>query len=459
MNPFQPSFDRQKAYFETSVTKSYAWRIEQLDRMSALLRENKDALMEAVGQDFKTASQEKVFEVEAPLATIMFTKAELEEWMKPTPAPVPKALAASGHTASVIHEPYGVTLVIGPFNGPLILLLHPAIAALSAGNTCILKVSEAIPATSRLLVDLIARYFEPEAVTAVTGSRAEMTELLKLPFDFIFFTGSVAVGKVIMRAAAENLTPVLLELGGQNPAIVDATANIEDAARKILWGATAWGGQWCTSPGYAYVHSSIADPFADACVKAVSDFYGADPKSNTDYSRIISPAAVTRLAGLVDPTKVISGGTWDAESRYFDPTILYPTQWSDPIMRDEIFGPLLPILTFDTLDEAFAEIEKRPRPLSAFFFSRDETAVEHFLRSVNFGGGAINQTNIHLFVESIPFGGVGASGIGHYYGKYGFDALTHDKSILKSPPDVAIEHLLPPYTREKVEALAIWFDY
>jgi aldehyde dehydrogenase (NAD+) len=185
------------------------------------------------------------------LGTIEFTKSQLREWMNPVSAPVPKALAASGHTATVIREPYGVTLVIGPFNGPLVLLLDPAITALSAGNPCILKLAESIPATTGLLLDLVPKYFEPECVTAVYGSKDEVTELLKLPFDFIFFTGSVRVGKIVMRAAAENLTPVLLELGGQNPAFVDPTANIRDAAKKIVWGATAWGGQWCTSPGYA----------------------------------------------------------------------------------------------------------------------------------------------------------------------------------------------------------------
>jgi aldehyde dehydrogenase (NAD+) len=261
MNRFQPVFDKQKAYFNTDATKSYAWRMDQLHRIANMLKENAEAFQEAVSKDFKTALAEKVFEVAAPLATIEFTQSQLQEWMKSVPAPVPKALAASGHSAVVIREPYGVSLIIGPSNGPLILLLHPAIAALSAGNTCILKLAEANPETSGLLLQLIPKYFEPEAVTAVTGSREEVTELLKLPFDFIFFTGSVPVGKVIMRAAAEHLTPVLLELGGQNPVFVDPSANLKDAAKKIVWGTTAWGGQWCTSPGYAYVHESVVTEF------------------------------------------------------------------------------------------------------------------------------------------------------------------------------------------------------
>ena len=299
MQNFREVLDKQKTYFNTDATKSYEWRIEQLERMERMLKENTEAFYEAMQKDFKTASSENVFEVMAPLGTIEFTRSQLREWMKPTSAPVPKFLAASGHTAKVIREPYGLTLVIGPFNGPLTLFLDPAIGVLSAGNPCMLKVSEQIPATTNLLMKLISQYFDPECVTAVWGAKEEVTELLKLPFDFIFFTGSVKVGKIVDRAAAENLTPVLLELGGQNPAFVDATANIPDAAKKIVWGATAWGGQWCTSPGYAYVHESVVDEFVAECKRAVVELYGADPKNNPDYSKIIN-ARRCREARLAD---------------------------------------------------------------------------------------------------------------------------------------------------------------
>jgi len=346
MQNFRALLDRQKANFNTDATKTYEWRIEQLERMERMLKENAVSFEETISQDFKTASQEKVFEVLAPLGTIEFTKSQLREWMQPTSAPVPKALAASGHTAKVIREPYGVALIIGPFNGPLTLLLDPVIAALSAGNPCVLKLAESIPATTKLLLELIPKYFDPQCVAAVYGSKEEVTELLKLPFDFIFFTGSVKVGKIVMKAAAENLTPVLLELGGQNPAFVDPTANIQDAAKKIVWGATAWGGQWCTSPGYAYVHESVVDDFIAACKRAVVELYGTDPKSNPDYSKIINAKSVERLVSLIDPRKVIVGSKADPAARYIDPTILYPVSWDDPIMEDEIFGPLLPILTY-----------------------------------------------------------------------------------------------------------------
>jgi aldehyde dehydrogenase (NAD+) len=452
-------FNKQKAYFASDATKSYEWRIDQLDRLIRMLKENYKRFSDASCNDFKTAVQENVFEVSASIATSEFAKSQLKEWMKPVEAPLPKFLAASGHKGVVYREPYGVALVICPFNGPLLLSLRPAVAALAAGNPCILKLSEALPATDVLLLELIPKYFEPESFGAVVGGREVVTKLLTFPFDFIILTGSVGVGKVVMRAAAEHLTPVLLELGGQNPAIVDETANIPDAAKKIVWGAMAWGGQWCTSPGYAVVHESIAEQFVAECKKAVVELYSAEPKSNSDYSRVISPAAVARLASLIDPKRVVYGGKSDASARYLDPTILYPISWSDKIMEDEIFGPLLPILTYSDLGKLLAKIKSLPKPLAGYVFSRNQQAIDQVLQSLSFGGGAVNQTNVFLFIESMPYGGVGTSGIGNYYGKYGYDSLTHAKSVLISPPDVAIDHLFPPYTKEKVQALDQWFDY
>jgi len=408
MNPFQDLFNRQKGHFATGVTRSRGWRIEQLDRMGRLLAENEAVLQQAIGQDFKTASQEQIFETLECLGEVAFQKSQLEEWMKPIEAPVPLALAAMGHRGVVYRDPYGVALIIGPFNGPLLLLLRPAISALAAGNCCVLKLSMAVEATSSLLMELVPKYFEPEAVAAVAGHREETTELLKLPFDFIFFTGSTSTGKVVARAAAENLTPVVLELGGQNPALVDEAANIKDSAKKIVWGAMAWGGQWCTSPGYAYVHGSIAEEFVAEAKAALTELFGEDPKSNSDYSRVISAREVTR---------------------------------------------------YQTLDEAFGRIAATPNPLAAFIFSREQKTIDRFIRDLSFGGGAVNQVNIHLFIETMPFGGVGPAGMGRYYGKYGFDMLTHAKSMLISPPDVAIDHLFPPYTSEKNAARKQWFEY
>jgi aldehyde dehydrogenase (NAD+) len=459
VNQFQDILDAQKKLFATGVTRSFDWRVDQLNRMGKMISENEAALQKAMEQDFKTANQEYIFETQACFLETEYQKSQLKNWMQPEEAPVPRKLAATGHKGFVYRDPYGVTLIIGPFNGPLLLLLRPAITALAAGNTCVLKLSEQLIETSKLVLNLVPKYFEPGAVVAVPGGREENTALLALPFDFIFFTGSTTVGKIVARAAAENLTPVVLELGGINPALVDESANIRDAARKIVWGAMAWGGQWCTSPGYAYVHESVAAQFVAESKKALIEFFGTDPKSNPDYSRIINAKTVTRLASLIDPTKVIAGGKSDPEAHYLDPTLLYPITWDDKIMGDEIFGPILPILTYKTLDEAFGRIAATPLPLAAFIFSREQKSIDRFIKELSFGGGAVNQVNIHLFVESMPFGGVGSSGIGRYYGKYGFDMLSHAKTMFISPPDVDIDHLFPPYTKEKCEALRLWFEY
>jgi aldehyde dehydrogenase (NAD+) len=401
---------------------------------------------------------EKVFEVGAMLGTIEVTKSLLKSWMQPTEAPVPKFLAKSGHKAIVYREPYGVTLIMGPFNGPLLCLLRPAITALAAGNTCILKVSDA-PNTGKLLVELVPKYFAPEAVVAVTGGPTEVAELLRLPFDFIYFTGSSRVAKIVLRAAAENITPVLLELGGQNPAIVDQTANVPDAAKKLVWGATAWGGQWCTSPGYAYVHESVAVEFVAESRKAVIELYGENPKTNPDYSRIINAREVRRLAQMIDKEKVILGGDYVEAERYFAPTILYPVDWTDDVMQGELFGPILPILTYSNLQEAITQIKSRPRPLAGYIFSEDQNTIDEFVSGFSFGGGAVNQTNVQVYLDSVPFGGVGESGIGSAGGKYGYDSLTHAKSILISPPDASIDHVYPPFTMDKIQALNQWLDY
>ncbi|MFT4113625.1 aldehyde dehydrogenase family protein [Silvibacterium sp.] len=458
-DPFQDLFERQRRHFRSGATRAYEWRMDQLDRMARLLSENEETLHVAIRTDFKTASQEYLFETYACLGEIMYQQSQLKDWMTPVEAPVPKALAVTGHKAYIHREPHGVALIIGPFNGPLLLVLRPAIAALAAGNSCILKLSPALPATSALMARLVDQYFEPCSVAAIVGGREETLELLRLPFHFIFFTGSTAVGKVVARAAAEHLTPVILQLGGQNPVVVDETADIADAARKIVWGAMSWGGQWCSSPGYVCVHESVAEEFVAKSVAALVDLYGEDPKANPDYSRLISAGEVHRLAALLDMERVVIGGEIDPVERYFAPTILYPAQWSDPIMQEEVFGPVLPILIYKTFDEVLERISAKPSPLAAYIFTRNQRAIDRFWSELSFGGGPVNQVNIHLFIESMPFGGIGASGMGQYYGKHGFDALTHPKSMLVSPPGVAIEHLLPPYTAAKNNELTMWFDY
>jgi aldehyde dehydrogenase (NAD+) len=277
VNPFTGVFSAQKSYFSTNVTRTYEWRVEQLDRMSRMLTAHAAELQAAMAHDFKTARQEYDFETSTAIAEVEYQKSQLREWMTPVEAPVPRPLARTGHKAMIYRERHGVTLIIGPFNGPLSLLIRPAIAVLAAGNTCVLKPSEALTNFSVLLARLVPDYFDPRAVSVVAANRHDGAQLLELPFDFIFFTGSTRTGKVIARAAAENLTPVVLELGGINPALVDESANLPDAARKIVWGAMAWGGQWCTSPGYVCVPESLAEEFVCHAVESLASLYGDEP--------------------------------------------------------------------------------------------------------------------------------------------------------------------------------------
>lgn len=457
MNQFQQIFDQQKDYFLTDITKSYEWRIDQLTRLEKLLSENQAALCEALGKDFKTVYFEQVFEILGLLGTITHTKTELKKWMEPEPTDLKQALKDTGHKGYIYREPYGVVLIIGPFNSPLILTFEPAIAALAAGNNCMLKPSAATAFTTDLLMELIPKYFEPEAVSMVKGNREEVSELLKLPFDFLFFTGSVKVGKIIMKAAAENLTPVLLELGGQNATIVDETANLPDAAEKICWGYTAMGGQWCVSPGYVYVHDSVADEFVNECKKALVKMYGEDAQKSRDLSRIISERDVDRIMTMTDMEKVVYGGRYDRADRYIDPTLVYPAAWTDKIMQGEIFGPVLPVLKYTNLKEMVSTIKTKPKGLAAYVFSRKQVNIDYILGSMSFGGGCVNQANIHCWLETMPFGGVGSSGIGRYYGKYGFDALSNPRNILFSDADTNIDTFHPPYSDEKLNIMKSLF--
>ncbi len=457
MNLFQPIFDAQKNYFLTDVTKSYEWRIDQLNRLEKLLTENREAFYESLGKDFKTCYFEQAFEILGLLGTIAHTKAELKNWMTPEKCDLKQVLTDSGHTAFIYRQPYGVTLIIGPFNSPLILLLEPAIAALCAGNTCLLKPAASTTHTTALFAELIPKYFEPEAVTMIRGDREAVTELLQLPFDFIFFTGSPRVGRIVMLAAAENLTPVVLELGGQNATIVDETANLPDAAEKIAWGFTALGGQWCVSPGYVYVHESVADNFVQESKKALMNMYGADARQSNDLSRIITEHDVERIMNMVDTDKIVYGGHFDKAERYIEPTLVYPAEWTDKIMDGEIFGPVLPILIYRDIKEAVQIIKTRPKGLAAYIFSRNQATIDYILNSISFGGGCINQANIHCWMETMPFGGVGTSGIGRYYGKYGFDALSNPRNILFSNAEVNIEVIHPPYNDEKLNVVKAMF--
>lgn len=448
-NRFQPAFDEQKARFFSDVTKSYEWRIEQLDRMERMLLDNQEAFCAALHEDFGKPPFEQQFEITVPAGVIKYYRENLKALMAPQEVEIPKGLEATGNRGIVYKEPYGVTLVIGPFNAPVLLLLDPAIAALAAGNPVILKPANTTPATAALFQQYVPRYFDPRDVTVVTGGREEITELLKLPFDFIFFTGSSAVGKVVMRAAAENLTPVVLELGGQNPTIVDETANLDIAVDRIAWGHNAISGQWCIAPGYVCVHESIADDFVARLKASIVKMYGEDPRQSPDFARMISEHDVERVVSYILPDKVVLGGRHDVAARYVEPTILYPSAWEDPALQQEIFGPVLPVIPYRDLTALVATIKRRPKPLATYVFSKNPRNIDFVLGSLSFGGGCVNQTNLHCWIDSLPFGGVGCSGMGKYYGKAGFDALSNTKAMLIGNPDLELD-VFPPYASKDI---------
>ncbi|MCV4264672.1 aldehyde dehydrogenase family protein [Pseudomonas capsici] len=456
MTDVQSLFKRQQAHFSSNASRSLEWRLDQLARLERMVTENQADLFTALAQDFKTAWFECGMEYNAVLGTLAETRAELANWMQPEPARISQRMTDAGYKGEIHREPYGVSLIVAPFNAPLALMLNPLITALSAGNTTIVKPSETTRNVTALFQDLIGRYFEPEAVAIVSGNREVMTELLALPFDFIFFTGSTQVGKIVMRAAAEHLTPIILELGGQNPVLVDATADLEDAARKIVWGTMAFAGQWCVSPGYVYVHESVADAFVEACKSAIAAFYGSTPETSPDLSRIATEKDVDRLVGLLAGSPVVAGGTYNRGERYFAPTIVYPADWSAPIMSSEIFGPILPVMTYSDLEPVMETLKKQPRGLASYIFSSDQSTIDTYIHGFSFGGGAVNQTMAQCFISGMPFGGIGASGMGTYFGKWGFDSLSHAKSILVAPAQ-EISALLPPHTMEKAMTLGEWF--
>lgn len=457
MNKFQPLLDTQKEFFYTDITKTFEWRMEQLNRMEKMLKENQEDFCLALKTDFNKPPFEQLFEITVPLGNVKYYKENLKKLMTPEPVEIPKGLEATGNKGVIYKEPFGPTLVIGPFNAPILLLLDPAIAALAAGNPVVLKPANTTPSVAALFQKLIPQYFEPEAVNIVTGGREEISALLELPFDFIFFTGSSNVGKVVMRAAAENLTPVILELGGQNPTIVDESANLDIAVDRIAWGHNAISGQWCIAPGYVYVHEKIADEFIEKLNASIQKMYGENPQESPDLARMISEHDAERVASYIIPEKVVIGGRYDIKAKYVEPTVLYPSTWEDPALQQEIFGPVLPVMKYSDLKEITNIIKRKPKSLAAYIFSKNQENIDYFLNSVSFGGGCVNQTNLHCWIDSLPFGGVGYAGMGKYYGKAGFEALSNTKAMLVGNPDLELD-VFPPYEGKDIQKALSLFN-
>ncbi|PZT54960.1 aldehyde dehydrogenase [Paenibacillus silvae] len=436
---------KQQSFFRSGATRSAEVRIQRLTRLKQAIQKYETRLTEALYQDLgKSEFESYTTEIGFMLDSITHTIRKISKWMKPTK--VKTQVALLGSKSFIIPEPYGTVLIIGPFNYPFQLLIEPLVGAIAAGNTAVLKASEHTPAVSAVVRDLIGEVFEPEYVQVVEGAKDTTTALIHAPFDYIFFTGSVPVGKIVMQAAAQNLVPVTLELGGKSPVIVDEQADIQVAAERIIWGKLLNTGQTCIAPDYLLVHERVKQPLIEALKGAIAAFFGTDIQNNKDYGRIVNHAHFKRLTTLIerDREKVIYGGASDEEHRFIEPTLI-DASWDAATMEDEIFGPILPIISYGHLDEAIAQIVKRPKPLALYLFTSNKDVQDKVLTEVSFGGGCINDTITHVANPRLPFGGVGHSGIGSYHGRYSFETFSHMKSILKKSTRINPPVLYPPY--------------
>ena len=439
---------RQRRCFRSGSTLSYKNRMAALTRLEHLVAEHETELQEALQLDLgKSAAESYMCETGLLLNEIHYLKHHLRLWMQDRIVPTPLAQFCS--TSYQKPSPYGVTLIMSPWNYPLLLTLEPLADALAAGNTAILKPSAYSIHTSRLMERLIPAYFPASRVAVVTGGRAENAALLEQHFDYIFFTGSKSVGRFVMEKAAAHLTPVTLELGGKSPCIVDRTADIHTAARRIVFGKFLNCGQTCVSPDYILCDIRVKNRLIEELIRQIRAQLGERPLENENYGHIINEKHFLRILNLMNPAKTVFGGRTDAEALKIEPTILDRVSWRDDVMQEEIFGPLLPILTYDSIDEVIRTINERPHPLALYVFTRNRKLASRVLTRCSFGGGCVNDTIIHLATPYMGFGGFGESGMGSYHGKAGFETFSHRKSIVdkKEWPDLPMRY--QPYTEGK----------
>ena len=420
----------QKDYFKTGDTKSVAFRKTLLKRLKIELIKRETEITTALFNDFKKPVFESVAtETAIVISELELTISKLNKWAKPKKI-IPSLLNFPS-TDKIYSEPYGTTLIIAPWNYPYQLALAPLIAAIAAGNTVVVKPSELTPNTSRIIKDIVATVFKPEHVAVVEGGIPVSTELLAQRWDYIFFTGSVFVGKIVAKAAAEHLTPTTLELGGKNPCIIDETANIKLSARRIVWGKFLNAGQTCIASDYIVIHKSIKQKFYDAFKAEIEHAYTKNPQESEDFARIVNDKNFNRLAKMLDNENCVIGGETNAETQYIAPTVIDEPSLDSEVMKDEIFGPILPVISYENEIEIEAIISKYEKPLSLYVFSTNSTKAKKIIETFSFGGGAINDTVIHFANHKLPFGGVGNSGIGAYHGQFSFDTFSHKKPVVK----------------------------
>ncbi|SGS95731.1 aldehyde dehydrogenase [Staphylococcus aureus] len=446
MNIIEQKFYDSKAFFNTQQTKDISFRKEQLKKLSKAIKSYESDILEALYTDLgKNKVEAYATEIGITLKSIKNARKELKNWTKTKNVDTPLYLFPT--KSYIKKEPYGTVLIIAPFNYPFQLVFEPLIGAIAAGNTAIIKPSELTPNVARVIKRLINETFDANYIEVIEGGIEEMQTLIHLPFDYVFFTGSENVGKIVYQAASENLVPVTLEMGGKSPVIVDETANIKVASERICFGKFTNAGQTCVAPDYILVHESVKDDLITALSKTLREFYGQNIQQSPDYGRIVNLKHYHRLTSLLNSAQmnIVFGGHSDEDERYIEPTLLDYVTSDSAIMQEEIFGPILPILTYQSLDEAIAFIHQRPKPLSLYLFSEDENATQRVINELSFGGGAINDTLMHLANPKLPFGGVGASGMGRYHGKYSFDTFTHEKSYIFKSTRLESGVHLPPY--------------
>lgn len=432
----------QRAFFATGATKPIDVRMAQLRQLKAAIVRRQADIVQAAKADLGRSDYEAYFELGAVMELDHILK-HLKAWVKPRRVSLP--ISQLPGSAWVQPEPLGVVLIIGPWNYPFQLLISPLMGAIAAGNCAVLKPSELAPATSAVLAEVIRETFDPHYVAVIEGGVETAQALLAQKFDHIFFTGGPRVGQIVMEAAAKQLTPVTLELGGKSPCIVDRDVPIELTAKRIVWGKFLNAGQACIAPDYVLVHEEIKSAFLTALQSAIQGFFGDDPAQSPDLGRIVNDRQFDRLTHLLDGQPIFVGGQTDPATRYIAPTILSPVDWDAPIMQDEIFGPLLPVLTYRDIHDAIAAINARPKPLALYLFTRNQALQTLVLSATSSGGVCLNDVFLQAAIWELPFGGVGNSGIGAYHGKHSFETFSHLKAVLKKPFWIDLDWRYPPY--------------
>jgi len=445
----------QRDYFAKGETLALSFRRRALERLKAAILAHENDINAALRADLnKSASESYMCEVGMTLAELSYVLLHMNRWAKPHRVLTP--LAQFHARSFTIKNPYGVALIMSPWNYPFMLTMEPLIGALAAGNCCVVKPSAYAPATSSVIRMIISECFPAEYAAVVEGGRMENQALLNQRFDYIFFTGGVTVGKEVMRKAAENLTPVSLELGGKSPCIVDATAKLDLAAKRLAFGKLLNCGQTCVAPDYLLIDRKVKDEFLGYLKKHIVSMIGEDALENENYVRMVSRRHYDRVTGLIDQSKVVFGGKGNPDTLQIQPTIMDNVTADDAVMQEEIFGPVLPVIAYDSLDEAVAFINAREHPLALYLFTEDKATQDRFLQAVPFGGGCLNDTIIHLATSRMGFGGVGQSGMGSYHGKKSFDTFSHEKSIVKKSTWMDLPVRYMPYTKAKDALLRIF---